>query len=228
MIEGPHGANHPADGPSPDRQPWVQRRHPWHAGRSCSSGANNRCLALAAGRRWKGVLILHRTKRGQAGLVLGASAVYPSARDRRAHDGSAELGDMSSLSTTASAGPASAYLAICTLSRGSRHSQCERPWSPALRCPQAVSLLQPGRASPGSAQPRPGLASRSARMRGSPASTSMTLVRLDAPDTSVTALRRTPNAPATAASAASVALPATARALTRTTRAPACSPQTPG
>src|ERR1700722_13474476 len=54
------------------------------------------------------------------------------------------------------------------------------------------------------------------------------LVRLEAPETRRTQLRRTPNAPATAASAASVALPSTARSLTRTTRAPACSPPTPG
>jgi hypothetical protein len=57
---------------------------------------------------------------------------------------------------------------------------------------------------------------------------STTLVRLEAPDTSRTAPRRTPNDPATAASAASVALPSTARALTRTTRAPSCPPPTPG
>ena len=49
-------------------------------------------------------------------------------------------------------------------------------------------------------------------------------MRLAAPETRRTALRRTPNVPATAASAASVALPSTARALTATTRAPACSP----
>jgi hypothetical protein len=66
------------------------------------------------------------------------------------------------------------------------------------------------------------------QVRGSPAAISTILVRLDAPDTRVTALRRTPNASATAASAASVALPSTARALTRTTRAPACSLPTPG
>ena len=70
--------------------------------------------------------------------------------------------------------------------------------------------------------------SSSARTPGSPASTSMTLVRLDAPDTSVTALPLTPKAAATAASAACVALPSTARGRTRTTRAPACSPPTPG
>ena len=75
---------------------------------------------------------------------------------------------------------------------------------------------------------RPGAASRAARMRGSPASMSTILVRLAAPETRRTALRRTPNDPATAASAASVALPSTARALTRTTRAPSCSPLTPG
>ncbi len=65
-------------------------------------------------------------------------------------------------------------------------------------------------------------------MRGSSASMSTILVRLEAPETRRTALRRTPNDPATAASAASVALPSTARALTRTTRAPSCSPPTPG
>jgi hypothetical protein len=73
-----------------------------------------------------------------------------------------------------------------------------------------------------------GLASRSVRRPGSPSATSTILVRPDAPATSVTAPRRTPNAAATAASAASVALPSTARALTRTIRAPACPPPTPG
>jgi hypothetical protein len=77
-------------------------------------------------------------------------------------------------------------------------------------------------------QPRPGVASRSARMPGSPSATSTILVRPDAPATSVTAPRRTPNAAATAASAASVALPSTARARTRTIRAPHCPPPTPG
>ena len=49
--------------------------------------------------------------------------------------------------------------------------QCGRPWWPASGCPRAVSLLQPDPAlPPGAAHPRPGLASRSARMRGSPAS----------------------------------------------------------
>ena len=48
---------------------------------------------------------------------------------------------------------------------------------------------------------------------GSPPATSTILVRLDVPATSVTALRRTPKALATEVSAASVALPTTARAL---------------
>jgi hypothetical protein len=77
-------------------------------------------------------------------------------------------------------------------------------------------------------QPPSGLVSRSARMPGSPSATSTILVRPDAPATSVTAPRRTPNAAATAASAASVALPSTALALTRTIRAPACPPPTAG
>ena len=51
---------------------------------------------------------------------------------------------------------------------------------------------------------------------------------VEAPATSVTARRRRPNAAATAASAASVAWPSTARGLTRTTRAPPRSPPTPG
>jgi len=63
---------------------------------------------------------------------------------------------------------------------------------------------------------------------GSPPATSTILVRLDVPATSVTALRRTPNALATEASAASVALPSTARALTPTIRAPARSPPMAG
>jgi hypothetical protein len=65
-------------------------------------------------------------------------------------------------------------------------------------------------------------------MRGSPSATSTTLVRADAPATRRTSSRLTPNAAATAASAASVALPSTARALTRTTSAPPCSPPTTG
>jgi hypothetical protein len=116
-----------------------------------------------------------------------------------------------------------------------RHLSLGR-WSPSVPAIVVACLGLSEGGVPAPAWPRPragdqpesGLASRSARMRGSPASISTTLVRLDAPDTSVTALRRTPNAPATAASAASVALPPTARALTRTTRAPACSPRTPG
>jgi hypothetical protein len=75
---------------------------------------------------------------------------------------------------------------------------------------------------------RPGVASSDARRRGSPASMSTILVRLRAPETRRTALRRTPNESATAVSAASVAFPSTARALTRTIRAPPCSPPTPG
>ena len=93
-----------------------------------------------------------------------------------------------------------------------------------------TSLMSDGRTAAASCygRKRPGAASRAARMRGSSASMSTILVRLEAPETRRTALRRTPNDPATAASAASVALPSTARALTRTTRAPSCSPPTPG
>jgi len=65
-------------------------------------------------------------------------------------------------------------------------------------------------------------------MRGSPSATSTILVRPDAPATRLTSSRRTLNAAATAASAASVALASTARALTRTTSASACSPPTAG
>jgi hypothetical protein len=65
-------------------------------------------------------------------------------------------------------------------------------------------------------------------MHGSPLATSTTLVRPDAPATRLTSPRRTPNAAATAASAASVALPSTARALTRTISAPPWSPPTAG
>lgn len=56
----------------------------------------------------------------------------------------------------------------------------------------------------------------------------MIFVRLAAPVTSVTSRRRTPKAAATAVSVAAVAFPSTARALTRTTSAPSCSPPTPG
>src|SRR6185437_11482316 len=56
----------------------------------------------------------------------------------------------------------------------------------------------------------------------------MTLVRLAAPEIRVTACRGTPNAPATAARAAAVALPCTARWLTRTTSASPYAPPTPG
>lgn len=65
-------------------------------------------------------------------------------------------------------------------------------------------------------------------MRGSPSATSTTLVRPDAPATRRTSPPRTPNAAATVASSASVALPSTARALNRTTSAPPCSPPTAG
>lgn len=92
------------------------------------------------------------------------------------------------------------------------------------------SLMIDGRTTAASRRGRKrlGAASSDARTRGSPASMSTILVRLEAPETRRTELRRTPNEPATAASAASVALPSTARALTRTTRAPSCSPPTPG
>jgi len=63
---------------------------------------------------------------------------------------------------------------------------------------------------------------------GSAPATSTTLVRLDAPATSVTWWRRTPNAAATAAKAAAVARPSAARSLTRTTSAPSWLPPTPG
>ena len=51
---------------------------------------------------------------------------------------------------------------------------------------------------------------------------------LRGPVTSVTEPRPTLKAAATKASAAAVALPSTACSLTRTTRAPSCSPPTPG
>ena len=66
------------------------------------------------------------------------------------------------------------------------------------------------------------------RTAGSAPATSSIFVRLAFPVTSVTAWRRTPNAEATAARAAAVAWPSTARARTRTTSAPSCSPPTPG
>jgi hypothetical protein len=66
------------------------------------------------------------------------------------------------------------------------------------------------------------------RTAGSAPATSSIFVRLALPVTSVTAWPRTPNAEATAARAAAVAWPSTARALTRTTNAPSCSPPTPG
>ena len=75
---------------------------------------------------------------------------------------------------------------------------------------------------------RQGLARSWVSTAGSPPATSTILVRLDVPATSVTALRRTPNALATEVSAASVALPSTARALTPTIRAPARSPPMAG
>jgi hypothetical protein len=67
-------------------------------------------------------------------------------------------------------------------------------------------------------------ASSRSRALGSASATSSIFNRLRAPATSVTESRPTPNAAATAASAAVVALPSTARSLTRTTRAPSCCP----
>src|SRR6478735_7627307 len=55
---------------------------------------------------------------------------------------------------------------------------------------------------------------------------STSLSRLVAPDTSVTCRGRTPRAAASASSAACVAAPSTARALTATTSRPACTPPT--
>jgi hypothetical protein len=66
------------------------------------------------------------------------------------------------------------------------------------------------------------------RTAGSAPATSIIFVRLALPVTSVTDWPWTPNAVATAARAVAVAWPSTARALTRTTRAPSCSPPTPG
>jgi hypothetical protein len=75
---------------------------------------------------------------------------------------------------------------------------------------------------------RAGPASSRETTAGSAPAMSTILVRLDASATSVTAPRGTPNAAASADRAALVALPPTARALTRTTSAPACSPPAPG
>ena len=74
----------------------------------------------------------------------------------------------------------------------------------------------------------PGGQSANSRSRtaGSASVTSMIFIRLVAPDTRVTACVRTPNAAATAVNAAAVACPFTARWLTRTIRAPLCSPPT--
>jgi len=71
-------------------------------------------------------------------------------------------------------------------------------------------------------------ASSRSSVPGSAPATSSIFTRLRAPATSVTEPRPTPNAAATDASAAAVALPSAARSLTRTTRAPSCSPPTPG
>ena len=71
------------------------------------------------------------------------------------------------------------------------------------------------------------LSSRSSTPGSAPATSSI-FTRLRDPATSVTEPWPTPNAAATEASAAAVALPSTARSLTRTTRAPSCSPPTPG
>ena len=71
------------------------------------------------------------------------------------------------------------------------------------------------------------LSSRSSTLGSAPATSSI-FTGLRDPATSVTEPWPTPNAAATEASAAAVALPSTARSLTRTTRAPSCSPPTPG
>jgi hypothetical protein len=63
---------------------------------------------------------------------------------------------------------------------------------------------------------------------GSAPATSSTFKRLRVPATRVTEERLTPNAAATKASAAAVALPSAARSLTRTTRASSWCPPTPG
>ena len=71
-------------------------------------------------------------------------------------------------------------------------------------------------------------ASSRSSVAGSAPATSRIFSRLRAPATTVTELRLTPNAAATKASAAAVALPCTARSLTRTTRASPWCPPTPG
>ena len=106
-----------------------------------------------------------------------------------------------------------------------------RPWSSYAPADLVTCFLMiDGRLAATSrrGRKRPGAASGDARRPGSPAPMSTILVRLEAPETRRTALRRTPNESATAVSASSVALPSTARALTRTIRAPSCSPPTPG
>jgi hypothetical protein len=74
----------------------------------------------------------------------------------------------------------------------------------------------------------PDRASSRSSVLGSAPATSSIFARLRAPATSVTEPRPTPNAAATDASTAAVAWPSTARSLTRTTRAPSCSPPTLG
>jgi hypothetical protein len=71
-------------------------------------------------------------------------------------------------------------------------------------------------------------ASSRSSVRGSAPATSSIFTRLRVPATSVTERRPTPNAAATEASAAAVAFPSAAGSLTRTTKAPSCSPPTPG
>jgi len=132
-----------------------------------------------------------------------------------------ELGDYSHLTV---------FQMIGSWSLGDYDGPQSQRWGLELLCDGFGSFVMDGRTAATSRRrrKRPGVASSDARRRGSPASMSTILVRLEAPETRRTAWRRTPNESATAVSAASVALPSTARALTRTIRAPSWSPPTPG
>lgn len=89
-------------------------------------------------------------------------------------------------------------------------------------------LIWPPGERPAVALARSYCASSRSSARGSAPCTSSIFARLRVPATSVTEWALTPNAAATEASAAAVALPSAAGSLTRTTRAPSCCPPTPG
>ena len=168
------------------------------------------------------VAVLH----GEGGVFCSGAdltAIGTERGNRAAPDGDGPMG----VSRLRLSKPVIAAVSGYAVAGGLRRWRPRPPQAP-LGSPAARVVTGPSASVDPCLRYRPGLARSCVSTAGSPPATSTILVRLDAPATSVTALRRTPNALATDVSAASVALPSTARALTPTIRAPARSPPMAG